>query len=208
MLNYKTKDVLEENLTIPIFTAGKDQYPQIAVSKGILELGPISLETLEVPTFSKNLLSETQLAIEHECKQVIEPRTGKLIISKNKEIVATGSYDHSTKLIKIDDVNQATNLAKEKIGNSPQKVNNRLLSEIPIKPTPTSSKATTDDWITAHRKMGHVGAQMMTNPLKSTTGISLKNNFEILSCEVAKQLKQNGKEFQRNEMEIMNCWML
>lgn len=94
MLNYKTKEVLEENLSIPIFTAGKNQKPEVAVSKGILKLGPISLETLEVPTFSKNLLSATQLAIEHGCKQVIEPWTGKLIISKDKEIVATGSYDH------------------------------------------------------------------------------------------------------------------
>ena len=145
MLNYKTKEVLEENLSIPIFTAGKNQKPEVAVSKGILKLGPISLETLEVPTFSKNLLSATQLAIEHGCKQVIEPWTGKLIISKDKEIVATGSYDHSTKLIKIDDVNQSTNLVKEKIGNSPKKVNNQLLSENPIKPTPTPSKATTDD---------------------------------------------------------------
>ena len=41
--------------------------------------------------------------------------------------------------------------------------------------------------------MGHVGAQMMAKTLKSTTGISLKNNFEILSCkdcEIAKAKRQ------------------
>jgi hypothetical protein len=44
MLNYKTKEVVEENLSIPIFTAGKNQKPEVAVSKGILK--SISLETL------------------------------------------------------------------------------------------------------------------------------------------------------------------
>jgi hypothetical protein len=59
------------------------------------------LEVLHAPSFSKNLLSATQLSTVYGYKQVIDPWTSKLTITKDDEVVATGTYDKDEKLIKI-----------------------------------------------------------------------------------------------------------
>jgi len=68
-----SKTMLNFKPPIPIRTAGANQKPQYATSRGVFKLGSEEIETFEVPTFSKSLLSATQLSIEHGCKQVIEP---------------------------------------------------------------------------------------------------------------------------------------
>jgi hypothetical protein len=98
MLNFKPPKVLQDNISIPIRTAGANQKPQYATSRGVFKLGSEEIQTLEVPTFSKSLLSATQLSIEHGCKQVIEPWTAKLTISKDDNVIATGTYENSSKL--------------------------------------------------------------------------------------------------------------
>lgn len=85
-----------------VYTAGRDQPPELAMSSGTIKVGNLEGEALEVPSFSKNLVSATQLSMEHGCKQVISPWTGELTISKDDKVVATGAYDPDTKLIKIN----------------------------------------------------------------------------------------------------------
>ena len=179
MLNYRTVQTTEDNLSVKIHTAGANQKPQFATSKGLLNLGPICVEALHVPTFSKNLLSATQLSIEHGCKQVIDPWTAKLTITKEDEIVATGSYDKETKLIKIDRTNES------------------------------ALKASTDNnWMQVHRRMGHVGSDMLRKTLKASTGIKLGNKFEVLSCEDCKisKAKRNAipSSKEENSHEILD----
>ena len=176
MLNYEPDNITESNLKIPIYTAGANQKPQFAKSKGTLKFGSVDIDVLTVPTFSKNLLSATQLAINHGCKQVIEPWTAKLKILKNNEVIATGTYDEASKLIKID-----------------QDTSNNVNSK--------------DDWITVHRKLGHVGSSMMDKTLKASSGITLKNKFEVLECEdcpVAKAKRQRISNSKANEKSLLD----
>jgi hypothetical protein len=200
------------------------------VSKGILKLGSIEVETLEVPTFSKNLLSATQLSIEHGCKQVIEPWSSKLTISKENEIIATGTYDKETKLIKID--HQCANnvevfeipiagvskdaqvLPKEqptseklpKIDN-PTSNHSSNQSTLPKKP---SAKDTSNSWSMVHRKLGHLSPQMMSKTLKASNGLELSNKFDALidtceDCSVAKARRNNiSKGSDKNHHDLLD----
>jgi hypothetical protein len=154
MINYKPRNQTQANLKIPIYTAGKNQPPEIGISKGTIQIGDLKVEALEVPTFGKNLLSATQLSIEHGCRQIIEPWTSRLIITKDDVIIATGSYDKETKLIKMDDNSEMTNKTTIK-----------------------------DDWLTVHRKLGHAGKDMINKTLKASKGIELLNRFSVLDCE-------------------------
>jgi hypothetical protein len=174
-------------------------------------LGPIELEALEVPSFSKNLLSATQLSIEHGCKQVIEPWTSKLTISKDDEIIATGTYDKASKLIIIDEVDSSA-LAADNVVSIDPMANNIAVSEIPSRVSkvaqvklpqkqPTSKKSTADDWLTVHRKMGHVGSSMMSKTLKATTGLSLANKFSVLSCKDCKVAKAKRNAIPRGKAQ-------
>jgi hypothetical protein len=153
MINYvpqkKTKKA-----SIQIMTAGKNQAPEFGINTGTINIGSLDVEAIQVPSFSKNLLSATQLSLDHGCKQVIEPWTSKLTITKDDKVVATGSYEPSTKLIKLD---------------KPAEYH--------------ANTAALDTWTTVHRKMGHVGNAMMQKTLKSVTGISLSNKFTPLDCE-------------------------
>ena len=149
MINYRPEIVESKNITIPVFTAGASQPPELGTARGKIKFGSLNLDVIEVPSFSKNLLSATQLSREHGCRQTIEPWTAKLTISKDDKIVATGTYDTTEKLIKIDD----------------------QISE-------QASKATEEnDWTTVHRKLGHAGDAMIKKTLAATTGIALKNSI-------------------------------
>jgi len=100
MINFEPTNKIIRNSSI--YTAGKNQPPEQGISIGQIPFNGLSINAIQVPTFSKNLLSATQLSIEHGCKQVIEPWTAKLIISKDGKTVATGTYDEDVKLIKIE----------------------------------------------------------------------------------------------------------
>ena len=102
MVNFPPPVKDSSKLMIPVFTAGANQPPEIGVSTGKIKFGSLDVDVLEVPTFAKNLLSATQLSRAHGCKQVIDPWTAKLTISKDDEVIATGSYDPTEKLIRID----------------------------------------------------------------------------------------------------------
>jgi len=162
MINCAPDSVIASDLEIPVYTAGANQKPIIGIAKGSIKFGQLDLNVLQVPSFSKNLLSATQLSLEHGCKQTIEPWTAKLTITKDEKVVATGSYDKQSKLIKIDKPNPNLQHAE------------------------ASHKTTTDDWTTVHRKLGHAGDFMMKKTLKATTGLLLKNQFEKLDCEDCK----------------------
>jgi hypothetical protein len=69
MVKFIPEVVIHENLNIPVLTAGENQPPQIGVSDGTIPVGSLNVEAIEVATFSKNLVSATQLSIEHGCKQ-------------------------------------------------------------------------------------------------------------------------------------------
>jgi len=101
MLNFKPPKILQDNISIPIRTAGANQKPQFATSRGVFKLGSEEIETLEVPTFSKSLLSATHLSIEHGFQQVIEPWTAKLTISKDDTAIATGTYENLSNSLKL-----------------------------------------------------------------------------------------------------------
>lgn len=157
MVNFQPQTIDSKNITVPIFTAGINQPPEIGIAKGRIKFGNLDLKVIQVPTFSKNLVSATQLSLEHGCKQTIDPWTSKLTITKDDVIVATGTYDKESKLIVIDhSVSEQSALAKE------------------------------DDWTTVHKKLGHVGEAMIKKTLKASTGILLKNQFEKLDCEECK----------------------
>ncbi len=111
--------------TTKVYTAGKDQPPQIGTSAGVISLNGLELKVVQVPSFSKNLLSATQLSIEHGCKQIIEPWTAELTITKDGHTIGTGSYDKEKKLIKINPSHETALIASH------------------------------DNWITVHRKLGH-----------------------------------------------------
>ena len=143
MINYEPDHITKHSIKIPVFTAGKHQPPETGINKGTIQVGSIEIEALQVPSFSKNLLSATQLAREHGCKQTIQPWTGDLVIEKDNQVVATGSYDEQTKLIKMDKSNIET----------------------------TMQTSTKEDWITIHRKLGHAGKTMMHRTLKATYGL-------------------------------------
>ena len=160
MINCAPDLVVASGLVVPIFTAGANQPPEIAVAKGIIKFGQLDLDVLQVPSFSKNLLSATQLSLEHGCKQTIDPWTAKLTITKDELIVATGTYDKKSKLIKIDTPKQQG--------------------------LESSNRTKLDDWTTVHRKLGHAGDSMMKKTLKATSGLELKNKFEKLDCEDCK----------------------
>jgi hypothetical protein len=194
MLNFKPGKILEENLSIPIYTAGANQKPQYATSKGILQLGPIELEALEVPSFSKNLLSATQLSIEHGCKQVIEPWTSKLTISKDDKIIATGTYDKASKLIKIDEYD-ANNVEVSEV--SVPKVAQVLPQEQPTPP----KRGATENWITVHRKMGHLGPRMMKKTLQVTKGLEISNKYDKLkdTCDICPTTKAKRNKISKGD---------
>ena len=172
MVRFAPDTIIADNLNIPVYTAGANQPPEIAVSKGTVKIGSLDLEVLHVPTFSKNLLSATQLSIEHGCRQTIDPWTAKLTITKDDIPVATGTYDKSTKLIKMDKQN-----------------------------TEYSNSAQADDWTTVHRKLGHVGKAMITKTIKATTGLKLKNSFTPLDCEDCQTSKAKRGAIQRKTKE-------
>ena len=153
MINVKPTNLLSNKLQIPIFTASKNQPPEMGVSKGTINIGNLKVEAIEVPTFGKSLLSATQLARDYGCEQIIEPYSAKLTIKKDNKIIATGQYDESTKLIKMDEFQE------------------------------TSCTANVDDWIQVHRKLGHSGKAMINKTLKATTGITTTNKFETLKCD-------------------------
>jgi hypothetical protein len=75
MIKHQPDTVTSSNTKVPVYTAGANQTPEIAVAKGSIKFGQLDLNVLQVPTFSKNLISATQLALEHGCKQTIEPWT-------------------------------------------------------------------------------------------------------------------------------------
>ena len=160
MVKFVPDDITETNLKIPVFTAGADQPPEFGIAKGTLKFGGININALQVPKFAKNLLSATQLSLEHGCTQTIDPWTAKLTVSKDDKVIATGTYDESSKLIKID----------------------------PVLPE-TSNLSNADDWTTVHKKLGHAGSAMIRKTLKASTGITLKNNFSVLDCEDCKIAK-------------------
>ncbi len=170
MINYKPANQTQTNTKIPVFTAGKHQPPEIGISKGTIKVGDLNVEAIEVPTFSKNLLSATQLSIEQGCEQIIEPWTAKLTIKKDNKIVATGSFDEETKLIKIDMTNQER----------------------------TFQATTNEDWITVHRKLGHAGKGMIAKTLKASKGIKLQNRFSVLDCEDCSTTKAKRKSVKKH----------
>lgn len=104
------------------------------------------------------------MAREQGIRQVIEPFTAKLEMSKNGKVVATGSYDPQSKLIKMDQ---------------------DIVSEFEEDKTNQSALAVVqkDNWITVHRKLGHCSEKKITETLKVSEGIELKNQFSPITCE-------------------------
>jgi Reverse transcriptase (RNA-dependent DNA polymerase) len=177
-------DILEneKESNAKVYTAGKYQAPQNAAAEGTLLIGSIPVNALRVPTFSKNLLSATQLSREHGLTQIIEPWTAKLKVLKDDTLVATGSYDTATKLIKIDEY-------KNENCNS------------------TSS----NDWTTIHSRFGHLSAATIQKTLPATSGIPVsKNMFSELEkiplcepCMLGKSRHSNiSKNSTNNEKDI------
>jgi hypothetical protein len=138
MINYTPDTVFESSLLVPIYTAGANQAPEISIAKGTIKLGNLNLDVLQVPTFAKNPLSATQLSIDHGCKHVIEPWTAKLTIINHNTTIATGTYDPSTKLIKIDSEN-----AFKAVTNDDWTTVNRKLGHVGSNMMKQTLKATT-----------------------------------------------------------------
>ena len=67
---------------IAIQTADTNQDPVIGTGTIDIQVGDIDVEAIVVPSFAKSLLSATQLSVEHGLKQVIDPWTAKLTITK------------------------------------------------------------------------------------------------------------------------------
>jgi hypothetical protein len=65
---------------VPVYTAGVSQPPEMGIAKGRIKFGNTELDVLHFPSFSKNLLSATQLSTEYGYKQIIDPWTAKLTI--------------------------------------------------------------------------------------------------------------------------------
>jgi hypothetical protein len=162
MVNF-TPSRVQETETV-IHTAGTNQEPELGTAMGEINFGGINLEVIQVPTFTHSLVSATQLSREHGCRQVIEPWTANLTITKNNKLVATGKYDESTKLIKI---------------NLPQE---------------TALKSTETDWKTIHRRMGHQSTSSMRKILKQSTGIPISDNiYKALDCDDCLTTKSKRK---------------
>jgi hypothetical protein len=152
-----------------IHTADLTQEPVVSTGTVDIPVGNVTVEALVVPSFGKSLLSATQLSVEHGLKQVIDPWTSK---SKDDVVVATGSFDPGTKLIKIDKPEHANHLE-------------------------------VNDWMTVHRKLGHVGKKLMERATKAGSGLIVsKNKFEALetTCETCQETKaKRGKLLKANK---------
>jgi len=165
---------------IAIQTADTNQNPVIGTGTIDIQVGDIGVEAIVVPSFAKSLLSATQLSVEHGLKQVIDPWTAKLTITKDDVTVATGSFDPDTKLIKMDQHLSANNLE-------------------------------VNDWITIHRKLGHVGKKLMNKATKAGAGLTLsKNRFEALEgdCEACLETKAKRKNLKKQKKVIHNYDLL
>ena len=177
MINFKPS-FGNEKVSTPVYTAGINQPPEYGIEKGKIKFGMLDLNVIQVPTFGKNLLSATQLSIEHGCRQTIEPWTAKLTITKDDVVVATGSYNQAEKLIQIDGTE-----------------------------TETANNCKPEEWITVHRKLGHAGGAMIQKTLKAASGLSLKNKFEKLDCVECKITKAKrgpvSKGQEENTKEIL-----
>jgi hypothetical protein len=68
MINFQPSGKVKD-VRVPVFTAGANQPPEMGIGKGSIKFGSIALDLdfLHVPSFSKNLLSATQLSIDHGC---------------------------------------------------------------------------------------------------------------------------------------------
>lgn len=89
-------------VTKPIYTAGSDDPPHIAVGVGAVNLGNIQLhDVLHVPTFERNLVSGVRL-MQDGYTQVISPDGTLQVFNSASQIVATGRFDASQGLIKFD----------------------------------------------------------------------------------------------------------
>ena len=164
-----------------VFTAGSLQPPHEAASIGKVLVGDMTVSALHMPTFSKSLLSGVQLAREQGIRQVIEPFTAKLEMSKNGKVVATGSYDPQSKLIEMDQ---------------------DIVSEFEENKTNQSALAVVqkDDWITVHRKLGHCSEKKITETLKVSEGIELKNQFSPITCEDCLTGKMKSKNVPKKSL--------
>jgi len=147
-----------------VYTAGSFQPPHEAESIGTVQVGAMKVSALHMPTFSKSLLSGVQLAREQGIKQVIEPYTASLKMIKNGNVVATGSYDPLSKLIKMD----------QNIVTEVEDIGSIQLALAAVQK---------DDWITVHKKLGHCSNKKMIETLKVSKGIELKNQFSPIACE-------------------------
>jgi hypothetical protein len=147
-----------------IFTVGRDQDPLISNRKGTIQVGELTVSAIQSTELKNNLLSATQLSREYGVKQTIEPWTSKLTLSKDERVIATGKYNPVTQLIEIEN----------SIPFSQAKTMNTT-----VKKTTNG----TNDWITIHRKLGRVSDTVLRKTVKATTGIELKNRFDILPCQ-------------------------
>ena len=152
-----------------VFTADANGSAKVT-GTGEAKFGDLHLtDIVHVPSFSKNLVSGIQI-MKQGYKQEIY--NDKLIISKDGQICATGTYEDSTGLLKMDQSIQ------------------------PYKECSNSASLRSITRADLHHCLGHPGDQMLERTLPAISGIAvvgsrLQGQPLCDSCERGKATKQN-----------------
>jgi len=122
------------------FVQTADNKKVEVIGVGTAKFGNMELNDVAyVPSFSKNLVSGIQI-MRQGYKQIIE--NNNLKIYKDDILVATGSYDSETGLLKMDtEIPQSSNFAHSTISA---------------------------DYKTIHSRLGHPGHQLLLNTVSAT----------------------------------------
>ena len=140
-------------------TANNQKIP--VVGTGSVKFGNMELNDVAyVPSFTKNLVSGIQI-MNQGYKQIME--NGKLKITKNGILVATGKYDNETGLIKMDtEIRQNSNYCRTE-----QKLNFKNI----------------------HSRLGHPGNILLQKTLDATDGLKINQKIQNEDCEICLQTK-------------------
>lgn len=116
-----------------------------------------------------NLSKVPQLS-ELGVKQTILPHSRKLIFEKDETIIGEGNLNCDTNLIEV-----------------------KIETTEPQQEALTAQKSDKDEWITVHKKLGHLGKEIMIETVKCTNGLQPLNRFEPLNCQECLQTKRKRK---------------
>ena len=162
-----------------VSTASGEKIP--IVGKGTIRFGSLDLpEVYHTPGFKSNLVSGTDL-MRRGFKAVIDQ--GKLTISKDEKVVATGTYDAQVDMIKMD------NTIVEPSANA-------------------SSTLSKLDPVILHQRFGHANPAMIKKTLEAGgEDINLKDFPTCEVCVTAKSRQQNipkvASNPPRNVLEVI-----